>query len=296
MNNALAALAAALIGAACASSADPPVDAAAVVRRSLEHESLELDPPTLPNYTYIIEDDEKKLDAKGGVKSANVETREVLNLYGAHFERLVRRNGQDLPPEKARAEQARFDKSVEKARQRLERFQAQQTPQKKAALEQAIQKAKANKAMCDEEFLKMFDVRVAASEELSGRGAWKVELHPHSDPHPAAACGGDLKILSKFLIKLWIDREEYRWARFEAVNLAPVSIGKVLIRVPTGDLYFLYEQTRHEDGEWLTSRDRVKGYMKIMLAAPYRVDETETYSRYRKFQAESRILTDEKGK
>jgi hypothetical protein len=266
-------------------SADLPADAQGIVRRSLEHESLDLDPPTLPDYTYTVEDEEKKLNADGSVRSASSETREVMNLYGGHFERLIRRNGQELPAEKSRAEREKFDKAVEKLKR--------ETPERKAAREEAMKKARARKNLCNEEFLKMFDARVAGSEELNGRTSWIVEMNPRPNPSPAAACGGDLKILAKFHIKLWIDQEEYRWARFAADNIAPVSFGKILIRMPAGGAYFLYEQIRHEDGVWLTSRDRLRGFAKVMLAAPYRMDETETYSGYRKYQAESRIVTDE---
>jgi hypothetical protein len=292
--------------AACAgtlSSADPlssadstPVDVLAIVQRSLQHESFDLDPPTLPDYTYVVDDEEKRLNADGSVKSTNSETREVMNLYGGHFERLIRKNGQELPADKARTEQGRFDKAVEKRKRELEQLGAHATPEMKAKWEEAGKKALARKVRCNEEFLKMFDLRPAGSEALNGRTAWMVDLNPHSNANPAAECGGDMKMMGKFHIKLWIDQEEYRWARLEADNVFPVSLGKILIRVPAGAMYFLYEQTRHEDGVWLTSRDRVKGYAKIMLAAPFRVDETETYSAYRKFQAESRMVTADEGK
>jgi hypothetical protein len=37
--------------------------------RSLEHESLNFDPPAMPNYTYTILDEERKLNPDGSVKS-----------------------------------------------------------------------------------------------------------------------------------------------------------------------------------------------------------------------------------
>jgi len=283
-------------GLLAAADQTPAGDAQAIVRRSLEHESFDMDPPLLPDYTYTVEDEEKKLNADGSVKSTSSETREVMNLYGGHFERLVRKNGQNLPPDKARAEQARFDKAVEKRKRELEQWQARQTPESKAQREEAIKKAQAKKLRCNEEFLKMYDLAVAGSDRLNGRNAWIVELKPHPNPNLAAECGGDMKIMAKFRLKLWIDREEYRWARLEEDNFAPVSFGKILFRMPAGAAYVLYEQVRHEDGAWLVSRDRVRAYAKVMLAAPFRIDETETYSGYRKYQAESRIVTAEEGK
>ena len=53
------------------------------------------------------------------------------------------------------------------------------------------------------------------------------------------------------------------------------------------------EQARNEDGVWLVTHDRIKAMAKVMLAVPVRVDETDAYTGYRKYQAESRIVTDE---
>ncbi len=142
----------------------------------------------------------------------------------------------------------------------------------------------------------MYDLAVAGSEALNGRPAWIVRMNPRPNANPPAECGGDLKVMAKFRLNLWIDQEEYRWARLEGDNVAPVVFGKILFRVPAGAAYVLYEQVRHKDGAWLVSRDRVRAYAKVMLAAPFRIDETETYRAYRKYQAESRIVTEDEGK
>lgn len=57
--------------------------------RSLQHESLDFDPPAMPNYTYTNLDEVKELHPDGGVKGFRSETREFMNLYGAHFERVI---------------------------------------------------------------------------------------------------------------------------------------------------------------------------------------------------------------
>ncbi len=133
MSNRLVLWAAVGVGA-CMAATDqtPPPDAAAILRQSLEHESFDMDPPLQPDYTYTVEDEEKKLNADGSVKSTSSETREVMNLYGGHFERVVRKNGQELAPAKASAEQTRFDKAVEKQKRALEQWRARQTPENQA--------------------------------------------------------------------------------------------------------------------------------------------------------------------
>jgi len=291
MNRALAGRAALAAVAWLAAADQPPAgDARAIVERSLAHETFDMDAPSLPDYTYTIEDEEKKLNADGSVHSTNSETREAMNLYGGHFERVVGRNGKNLPPEKARAEQASFDKAVAKRKQEMDRWQARETPELHAQLEEAIRKAKARRQRCNESLLGQYDVAMAGAEEVNGRPAWIVDMKPHGNVTLAGECGGDLKIMARFRLKLWIDQEEYRWARIEADNVAPVVFGKILFRVPAGAAHFEYQQVRHEDGIWLVSRDRLRAFAKVMLAAPYRLEETETYSGYRKYQADSRIV------
>ena len=297
MNKQFAILSAAIVIAACFKAAgQSAASPAEILRRSFEHESLAFDPPTLPNYTYTVLDEERKLNPDGSVKSVSSETREIINLYGAHFERVIARNGKDLPADKAAAVQAQFDKAVEKRKHAVEQWQARQTAESKAQLQEAVKKSKEKRLLCNEGFLKMFDLAVAGEETVNGRTAWIVEMKPLPNAAPPSDCGGDLKMFGRLHIKLWVDQEDYRWARFEAGNVVPINYGKILFRVPAGELYALWEQARNEDGVWLVTHDRVKAMARVMLAAPYRVDETDTYSGYRKYQAESRILTDDDGK
>jgi len=292
MNNHSAIAAAALATIAClAAAGQSPADPAAIMLRSLEHESLNFDPPAMPNYTYTIVDEERKLNPDGSVKSITSQTSEVINLYGAHFERVIARNGQNLPPDKAAAEQARFDKAVEKRKRAVEQWQASQTDDSMARLQEAAKKSKEKRMGCNAGFLKMFDVAVVGVEALNGRTAWIVEMKPRLNAPPLPDCGL-LKMFGVFHIKVWVDQEDYRWARFETDNVAPVNYGMVLFHVRAGELYALWEQARNEDGVWLVTHDRMRAMAKVVLAVPVRVEETNVYSGYRKYQVDSRIVTD----
>jgi len=254
-----------------------------IVRQSLQYDSLDLAPAK--DYMYLEQKDEKTLRADGSVKEATSETREVMNLYDATFERLIRKNGEELSPAKARAEQARFDKAVEK--------RAHETAEAKAKREEAQRKAAAEGLVCEEEFLKTFDFRLAGAATVNERLAWVVEMNPA--PHAAPRCTA-LKTLDKFRFKVWIDQAEYRWARFEGDNIAPVTFAAVLVRLPTEGLHLVLEQTRHQDGVWLASRIEGKVNAKVLLLVGYRGDFATTYSNYRKFQADSRIVPVGEGK
>ncbi|HWE06557.1 MAG TPA: retropepsin-like aspartic protease, partial [Rhizomicrobium sp.] len=257
----------------------PDVDVRELLRRSVKYESLDLGPPH--DYIYQEEEEKKLLNPDGSVKTVTRTTREVMNLYDAQFTRLIRKDGQDLPPDKARSEQAHFDKAVEKRR----REQASETPQAKAKREETERKRDAENLLCDDEFVRMFDAHISGSEEIAGRPSWIVDLTPRASA-PEPRCH-NLKVLTRFSFKLWIDKAEARWARFEGVNIAPVTWMSVLVRVPAQDLHISFETARHADGLWLQSEMHWRISGKLLLAARFRIDDRTTYSNYRKFQADS---------
>ena len=81
----------------------------------------------------------------------------------------------------------------------------------------------------------MFDLAVVGAEALNGRTAWIVEMKPHPNAASLPDCGL-LKMFGVFHIKVWVDQEDYGWARFEADNVAPVNYGMIFFHVPTGEL------------------------------------------------------------
>ena len=50
----------------------------------------------LRDYTYIERDEEHDLDGKGDVKSVDVKTYEVMELYGEQVQRLIEKDGKPL--------------------------------------------------------------------------------------------------------------------------------------------------------------------------------------------------------
>lgn len=253
-----------------------PVSAREIVERSLRFETLfglfDFGPP--PNYLCLVE-----LTSNARGQPIHVrDAWEVMSLYGETFERLIRKNGKDLAPDKARAEQARFDKAVEK--------RAHETPEAQAKRQKAERMFQAERDACREEFMRTFEFRLAGQEAPGGRSSWVIDASP--GPNSAPRCG-DLKTLSKFHLKIWIDRTEFRWARVEGYNIAPATGFVAPLREPAGEMHFASEQTRYGEDIWLRTKDQYKMNEKI-LKWYFPVEITVSYGGYRKFQADSRIL------
>jgi len=263
-------------------AAQPNTDVREIVRRSLQFDTLfemfDFVPPR--DYLCLEEYAGHSMDANGQPGPAVfADTYEVIRLYDETFERLIRRNGRELSPDKARAEQARFDTAVGK--------RAHETPEARAKRLNAERKSQAERDVCRDEFLRTFDFQMAGTEVIGGRPAWVVEVNPL--PHTAPHCA-DLRTFTRFRFKVWIDQTESRWARFEGDNIAPVAFGIILARAPAGGLHFTFEQTRYGDGAWLHSRDQYKINARMLLAH-FPLEMTVTYTGCRKFHADSRIVS-----
>ena len=260
-------------------AAAPPAgpDAREIIERSLKFESLELTPAK--DYVYTDETVLKFLDADGVVKNTTSETHEVMTLYDQEYQRLLRKDGKPLPPDKERAEQARFDKAVEK--------RAHESPEAKAKREEAERKRSAQQLVCDSEFLKLFQFRLEGSGEINGRPAWIVEGNALPDASPSC---DDTKTLAKLHFKVWIDQVESRWAQMEGDNIAPITWGKILLRIPTGQLHFTFQQRRLGEGVWMASSMNARLDPRLMVFAKLHLEVNDTYSNFRKFRSDSKVV------
>ncbi len=99
-----------------------------------------------------------------------------------------------------------------------------------------------------------------------------------------------MKKVKLFRLRIWIDQQEAQWARVEADNVAPVTVTGILFRAPAGAMHITFEPVRRDDGAWLPARMLASVDVKVMLMAKLHLEIETSYSNYRKFQSESRIV------
>ena len=247
-----------------------------IVQRSLERDSFHFEPP--PDYVYTLESVTRMFDKSGRVTSTGSESYEVMVLYGETYRRRISKDGKPLAVDKQRKEQAKFDKGIEK-RQR-------ETPEQTAKREAARRRAAAEELACRQEFARVFSFRLAGGEPVNGRAAWLIEAEPI---HSAAPKCNDNKMAGKFHIRLWIDQAELRWSKVEAVSFEVWSAGLLVARAAKG-ARMEYEARRVDADTWLPAREQVRADIKVGLVKTLHMEETATYSRYRKFGVDSRIV------
>lgn len=251
-------------------------DARQIILRSAALDQRDLD--IARNYAYTRRTEQRRLDASGKVKSVESRTHEVLILYGRPYERLIAKDDKPFPPNQERKEQRKLDRELE------HRSKASEKDREKRAREEA-KRVEDQKAMI-REVADAYSFRFLGEEQVSGHDAWVIEAEPLPGYHPRSSRA---KLLPNFRGKVWITKEDYRWAKLEAEVVRTVSLGLVLARLQPGTQLSM-EQTRVREELWMPSAIRAKVLVRLALIKVVCAEVDVTFSNYRKFQSDSRVL------
>jgi hypothetical protein len=211
-------------------------------------------------YTYTERDENRRLDARGQVKSNEVDVSRMILVNGARFEQLLERNGQPPSIEDRRKEDAELEKlKHETSEQRAMR----------------IRKDLENRSFFGE-LLQAFDFQLVGEEIAGGKPAYVV----HAAPHPGYQAHGKYgKMLSKVDGKLWVDKQDFGWIKVEGQVTQSFSMGLFVARVQRGS-HLILEQTCVGDGVWVPKLIEVRASARILLLKSLDVDRILTYSDY----------------
>lgn len=262
--------------AACSASTAAAQDPREIILRSaaLDQRDLEL----RRNYTYVVKAEQRRLDSQGRLRSAESEEWEVLVLYGSPYRRLIAKNGRPLSAEEERKEQAKLEKEMARRRKAAEKDPGKLSREDARELEE-------QKALL-KEIADAFSFRIEGEELVDGFRCWRIRAEPLPGYRPKSRRA---KLLPAFRGLLWITQDEYRWARVEAEAVRTVSFGWILARLQPGSQLW-FEQKRVQDEIWLPSSARMKIFARLGLVRKLNAEVDVTFSNYRKFQTDSRIV------
>ena len=251
-------------------------DARDIVRRSVELDQINW--LRMANYTWIARERERHFDSQNRVSSNHEETWETTILGGEPYRRMLERDGKPLPPDQQKKEQDKLDKTAA----RIEN----ETPEQKQRRLDSFEKQRRR----DREFLLQipdaYDLRLEPDQKIDGQDVWVIS----GAPKPGyRALSRDGKALLKIRGRMWIEKTGYQWVRLEAQTTATISFGLFLARLNPGAM-LVFEQERVNDEVWLPKREFVSGSGRIGLLKRLAEDDEITWSNYRKFQVESRIV------
>lgn len=242
-----------------------------VAEKDLENEKR------LRDYTYIQREEEHKLDSHGQVKKIESRTSEVLVVYGEQVERLIAKDDKPLSADEAKKEEERIQKITDKRknesdsdrRKRLEKEEKARQDGRKFVLEVAD----------------AYNFRLVGNELLDGRKAWVLDADPRSGYQPKSR---EAKVLPKLRGRIWIDKAEMQWVKFDVTTTDTISFGLFLARIHKG-MRIVVEATRVNEEVWLPKHLAVHIDVRLALLKNYKEDVEQTYRDYKKFRADTKI-------
>jgi hypothetical protein len=248
-----------------------------IVRRGVEIDRKNVE--IARNYTYLVRQEERKLDGLGKVKSTDIQTWDVTFLEGSLYRRLVARNDQPLSFKERKKEEDRLRKSIEERRKETEEQHQRRIANAERSRERQHEPLK--------EVPDAFDFRLVGEEALSSGEAYVIDATPKPGYKPKLRSAA---YFPKVKGRLWIDKNDYHWAKIEVETLDTISFGGFLIRLGKGG-HMIIEQERVNHEVWLNKRVTIRASARLALIKGVHEELIFTFSDYKKFQVDSRVVS-----
>ena len=243
-----------------------------VAQKDMENDKRQRD------YTYVERQVENHVDGKGKIKSSEVKTYEVLEIYGEQVERLIKKNDKPLSQKDAAKEEEKIQKIIDKRKNESEGER-----RKREAREE---KEREDDRKFVTEVADAYNFKLVGTESVGGREAWVIDGEPRPGfvPHRK-----DAKYLAKFHGRVWIDKADLQLAKMDVECLDTISFGLFLARFHKGSRLLL-EQTRVNDEVWLPAHVSAKIDVRVGLVKNFDVNLEQTFQDYKKFRSSSRVI------
>jgi hypothetical protein len=254
----------------------PAQDPLEIVRRAteLDRRNTEIS----RNYTFLQRQEQRDLESNGKLKKTESETFDVTLLEGSPYRRLVARDDRPLSPKDQRKEEEKLQKSIEERRKET----AEQRERRVADWDHKRQKQREPL----KELPEAFNFKLAGEEALNGGVAYVIEGTPKPGYRPKSA---STAFFPKVKLRFWIAKEDYQWVRVDLESLDTISFGGFLIRLAKGS-HLSIENARINNEVWLPKRAEIHGSVRLALVKVMRGEIVFTFSDYKKFQADSRVI------
>jgi len=219
------------------------------------------------------------MDGKGQIKSTEVETYDVMEIYGEQVERLIEKKDKPLSPKDAAKEDEKIQKIIDKRKNESEGDRKKR--------EEREEKDREDNRKFVTEVADAYNFKLIGSDRVGGREAWVIDGEPRPGFVPQMKEG---KFLSKFHGRVWIDKADLQLAKMDVECLDTISFGWFLARFHKGSRIML-EQTRVNDEVWLPAHVSAMIDVRVGLIKNFDVDLDQTFRDYKKFRTSTRIIT-----
>jgi hypothetical protein len=265
-----------LLAAVCLPALLAAQDAREIVRRSVEVDRKNIQRAV--NYAYRERQEQREIDGQGNPTNVKVRVWDITLPDGTRYRRLVARDNHPLPAREEKEEEEKLRQSIEDGRK--------ETPEQRQRRVQEWESRQNRRREAVQEVPDAFDFRLAGEEALNGGHAYVIDATPKPGYKPKSASAS---ILPHVKARFWIDKTDYQWIKVSVETLSTISFAGFLLRIAPGTEATM-EQVRINDEVWLPKSVEVKVAAKVALVKSMRLEIHTTYSDYKKFQADSRIV------
>ncbi len=247
-----------------------------IVRRSVQLMDYNL--AIARNYTFLERSETRELDSDAHVKTRKITLYDVTLLEGSPYRRLVGKDDHPLSSDEDRIEQKKLADSIAQRQK--------ETPAERARRIADWERKRQREREPLDEVPDAFNFRIAGEAQIDGRDAWIIEGTPRPGYHARSSMA---KLFPKFRGKLWIDKADYQWVKTEAEVTDTLSWGLFVARLSKGARLDI-QMTRINDEVWLPKRIEAKASARLALVKKYNIETDTSFSNYRKFQVDSRVV------
>ncbi len=246
--------------------ADNP-DPVALARKSIA--ANKANSPKAQQYAYREYKVDRRLDASGKETERETETWDIIGLEGSTYRKLILRDDKPLPPKEQKREDERLRKETE--------LRKKETPEER---HRRLFSFSYSFSFDYDKVADIFDLRYVGEELIDGRQTYVIEGTPKPDFRPTT---DNEKETMNYKVKIWILQHDYFLVRMDFDVVGDRS------RMQKGS-HIREELAPHDDGVWLTSAITFRYTARFFKMMTARGEMVATYSDYRKFQVDSRVV------
>lgn len=222
-----------------------------------------------PEYSYRERDGKSKIDSSGQVRIEQSRTYEVMMIEGSPYNRVVAINDEALPRAQEQQEQNKLNREI-KRRQH-------ESPSERSARVSKYQNERSDEHLLMQQLVAAFDFRLAREERLNGIECYVFDASPKPSYHPPV---DKARVLKAMKGQLWVEKNEYHWAKVEAEVTQPVEFALFLARVKPGTKFELDQAP--VGNIWLPKRFVQSINATVLGLYGMRSMEEEDYSEYQR--------------
>ena len=249
-----------------------------ILKLALAHDERNLD--VLDTYLYERRTIVRFLDKHGRIEETKEDIDEVFHVDGSEVRRHLVKKGKALSAKDETAEQKRVDREVANIKA--------ESPQARARRRGETDKDKREEIEGRREILAAYDVKLLASDKISGRLCWGLDATPRPAFHGK---GRRADQLNKLKGKAWIDQATHELVRLELNSLDTISLGWFLFRLSAGAQIRL-DQALVNNEVWLPQAIGIRADARL-LGKLKRIDIAISYTKFRKFSSDSKLIVGE---